>query len=313
MAIRFSKENFIEKAKSIHGEKYDYSLVEYKNSHTDIIIICSIHGNFKQLPLAHLQQKQGCPHCAGVHKLPLKEWINRAKKIHGSKYKYLIKNNKIIIFCPIHGELSQSIKNHIKGHGCQSCAIEKIQNDNQNIFKNKLLEEFKILYDNKYDYSLNKTFNHYNKISIICPIHGIFLKSIESHKKGSECNKCKKSVFSIGESKIEKWLKNNNINYIPQKRFKDCRYKNPLPFDFYLPDHNICIEYDGVGHFRPKVYSSKSTEEEAIIELIETQKRDKIKTDYCINSGILLLRIHYLDLNNINNILNNTITKFNII
>jgi len=101
-------------------------------------------------------------------------------------------------------------------------------------------------------------------------------------KKG--CPKCKSSK---GELAIEQFLKEHNINYETQKRFRNCRgKKNPLPFDFYLPDHNICIEFDGRQHTdtKSKYYS---------INLIHN---DQIKNKYCIDNNIKLIRISYKEL-----------------
>ena len=92
-------------------------------------------------------------------------------------------------------------------------------------------------------------------------------------------------------------MENNNINYIPQKRFKDCKDNKPLPFDFYLPILNICIEYDGEQHFKSKEHFGGEQ------GFLTRQKHDQIKTDYCKNNNIPLLRISYKD--NIEEKLNN--------
>ena len=107
---------FIEKAKKVHGDKYDYSKVEYVNSRTKICIICPQHGEFWQTPNAHLM-KEGCPKCKGenvskVNRRTTNEFIEKAKKVHGDKYDYSkvdYKNNstKVCIICPIHGEFGK--------------------------------------------------------------------------------------------------------------------------------------------------------------------------------------------------------------
>lgn len=97
-----------------------------------------------------------------------------------------------------------------------------------------------------------------------------------------------------GEEKIKQILKKNKINFIAQFRFKDCKDKNTLPFDFYLPDYNCCIEYDGVQHF--VATGGWNTDE----HLKYVQKHDSIKTKYCKENDILLIRIPYWDLNKIN-------------
>ena len=88
-------------------------------------------------------------------------------------------------------------------------------------------------------------------------------------------------------------MENNKIEYEIEKQFKDCRYKNPLPFDFYLPQYNLCIEFDGEQHFIPHDFNSKETEEKKLENLKIVQLRDQTKNDYCKNNGINLLRIRY--------------------
>lgn len=142
-------------------------------------------------------------------------------------------------------------------------------------------------HSNKYDYSLISFIkNNKQKIPIICPIHGEFQQQSLSHLQGQGCPICKESK---GEKEIRVILNENNINFECQKKFDDCRNINPLPFDFYLPDHNVCIEYNGRQHYQTVSNNFFGGEE----RLLETQKRDKIKYDYCINSNIKLIVIKY--------------------
>jgi hypothetical protein len=117
---------FIEKAIKIHGDKYDYSKVNYKNSSTKIIIICKIHGEFLQIPNKHLS-KSGCIECGKKNKLTLEKFIEKAQKIHNDKYDYSKVNyinwkTNIIIICKIHGEFQQQPNSHLQGKGCNKCA-----------------------------------------------------------------------------------------------------------------------------------------------------------------------------------------------
>ncbi|MFA5586885.1 MAG: hypothetical protein WDA02_10280 [Saccharofermentanales bacterium] len=150
--------------------------------------------------------------------------------------------------------------------------------------KEIFIEISKILHCDKYDYSLVDYKNMYTIIKIICPIHGIFKKSTVKHLNGSGCNKCKQTK---GEKQVRLFLENNNINYELEKKFKKCKNILPLSFDFYLPLHNTCIEYDGIQHFKPiKIFGGET-------ELKKTKLRDQIKTDYCKNNNIKLIRIKY--------------------
>ncbi len=127
-------EEFIQKAKAVHGDKYDYSKVEYVNSYTKICITCPTHGEFPQNPNNHLQGN-GCPTCARIRRADNErkttEWfIAKAKQVHGnrfdySKVKYINNHTPIIISCPIHGEFMQTPSNHLKGQGCPACGYSK--------------------------------------------------------------------------------------------------------------------------------------------------------------------------------------------
>ena len=148
----------------------------------------------------------------------------------------------------------------------------------------KYINEVSKFHNFYYDYSLVIYKNAHTKIKIICPVHGIFEQRPCNHTKGVGCPSCRESH---GEKEIKKILDKKNISFIYNKRYKECRYKNPLPFDFYLPDYNICIEYDGEQHFR-------SWNRWGGDEALRTQKiRDKIKTDFCAQNNITLIRISY--------------------
>ena len=141
--IQFEQE-FKEKGKQLHNNKYDYSNVVYVNSRTKVKIICPKHGEFEQLPSSHLQGN-GCPECArewtDEHKenhakssrkfrgMTTEEWIERARQVHGDKYDYsqtVYVNQRINvkIICPIHGLFEQKADSHIRGCGCRLCGLE---------------------------------------------------------------------------------------------------------------------------------------------------------------------------------------------
>jgi very-short-patch-repair endonuclease len=131
---KFTTNQFIDRARAIHGNKYDYSLVEYVNAKTEVVIICPIHGPFMQKPYVHLNQKGGCNAC-GEQISSIKQrsntldFILKAQKIHGNLYdcslvKYINNRTKIKIICPVHGVFHQTPSNHLIGRGCRHCANE---------------------------------------------------------------------------------------------------------------------------------------------------------------------------------------------
>ncbi len=111
--------------------------------------------------------------------------------------------------------------------------------------------------------------------------------------------KNKNLIFSVSKKCIER----NNITYIYNKSFETCRNKNVLPFDFYLSEYNICIEYDGIQHFESIEYFGGDD------KLKYTKKLDNIKNKWCEDNKIKLIRISYKNYNNIENILQKEIYK----
>ena len=287
--------DFIKRAKKVHGNKYDYSKVDFKNYGTPVEIICPIHGNFFQKPGNHVKTNKpsGCPDCGNEtigNKLRMTkdDFIKAAKKIHGNKYDYSkinFKNNlsDIVIICPEHGEFLQRVSHHLSGSGCPKC-----------VGKNKTTNDFadaaNKIHSNKYDYSLVDYKGAHKNVIILCTTHGDFLQSPANHLAGKGCPYCNESQ---GEKFVTKLLNNNDLEFTRQFKFIDCtnkllgRYCRKLRFDFYLPDYNTCIEYDGAQHFVPvEIWGGDEG-------LKEIQKRDKIKNQYCKKNGIKLIRIPY--------------------
>ena len=191
---KFTKEQFIEKAKKIHGDKYDYSKVEYKGNKIKVCIICPIHGEFWQEPRTHLQGC-GCWKCKKNFKLNTKTWIEKAKKIHGDKYdyskvEYTNNKTKVCIVCPIHGEFWQNPNSHLQGFGCKKCGINSSK-EKQILGKIEFIKKANLIHLNKYDYSKVEYINNNTKVCIVCPKHGEFWQTPASHINGkSGCPFC---------------------------------------------------------------------------------------------------------------------------
>jgi hypothetical protein len=123
-------------------------------------------------------------------------------------------------------------------------------------------------------------------------------------KNKLRCTNCPRCAKSKGEIETENILVRYETNYISQYRFKDCKYKRPTPFDFYLPEHNCCIEYNGVQHYKPSDFSYNHKNVEESKKTFEIQvENDNIKRDYCLKNNIELIEIPYWDFDNIEQIL----------
>ena len=184
---------FIEKAKKVHGNKYNYDLVDYINSYTKISLVCERHGLFMQAPTKHLSGNN-CPKCA--YTITTEEFVKKVNKVHNNKYDYLstVFNGtakKIEINCRIHGSFTQKAQNHLRGGGCPKCANES--RSNKLVCTNEVFIEKAIkIHGDKYDYSKVECKGVGSKIKIFCRTHGEFLQTPNSHLNGSGCQKCGK-------------------------------------------------------------------------------------------------------------------------
>lgn len=305
----FSK--FHSQAIKIHGEKYDYSKSEldYSGAFSKIIITCKKHGDFLQTPDNHVNDGKGCYQCGlDSHSLLFlrtqEEFIALAKEVHGNKYDYSLTeykgaDRKVIIICKEHGKWKQFASSHLKGHNCPSCT------GNSGLTKEEFVEKAIKQHGEIYNYNKVNYVNAHKKVKIECPYHGFFKQAPSDHiySNGKGCPKCRETV---GERKIRLYLESHGINYKYQKRFKDCNHKTTLPFDFYLPESKTLIEFDGIQHFEPvSIWGGEKA-------LKSQQKRDEIKNEFASVNNYKLIRINYLELDKIENILNSEIkTAYN--
>jgi len=307
MPKRLTTDIFISKAKEIHGLKsYDYSLVKYLKNNIKIKIICKKHGIFEQTPNDHLS-KRGCRLCSieqqhDLQRKDLSSFINQAIKIHGNKYDYSLvdyinNHKKIKIICKEHGIFEQQPCHHLLGSCCSSCSNKK------KLTTEEFIKKAKEIHGDRYNYSLVNYRGNKKKVNIICKLHGIFEQRPNDHLNNHGCYRCN---LSKGEAAIIKFLIENNIDFIPQYKFAGCKNKRPLPFDFYLPKYNICIEFDGEQHFKVIRWNGISLKK-AKDSFKLTKSNDFIKDKYCKDNMIDLIRISYINVENVNNIISKCI------
>ena len=276
---KLTTKEFIEKAKQIHGDKYNYSMVEYINSHINIIINCSIHGNFSQKPNNHLNGK-GCSKCKNGVKYTKEIFIEKSNIIHNnfynySKIKYSNSKHKIEIICPKHGSFWQTPANHIQNRGCPTCKNEKLS-----IFFKKdisnMIQNFKKIHKNKYTYpELNFYKNNRDKINIFCKNHGIFIQSIRGHLIGQGCPKCS-CIISKPEIEVQEFIK--SLNYTIKTNIRNII--KPYELDIYIPELNKAIEFNGeYWHYNNKNLKRKP------------KGYHIMKSNLCDQKGIKLLHL----------------------
>lgn len=214
---RKTTEEFIKESQVVHGNKYDYSLVEYVRIISPVKIICKKHGVFEQQPCNHIKGC-GCPKCAIERNLKKQRYsteyfIIKAKEVHGDKYDYSLvdyinSSAKVKIICPVHGVFEQNYQKHCyEKRGCWECGKKSCADKNR-FSQEQFIDKAKKVHGEKYDYSLVNYVNSQEKIKIICPTHGVFEQVPTSHLKGVNCEKCsilqRTVIYRKGKEKVLK-------------------------------------------------------------------------------------------------------------
>lgn len=181
--------NFIEKARMMHGDKYDYSAVAYINAKTKVRIGRPIHGMFEQTPDKHLHCVNACPVCAGNRLDTLESFIEKAERVHGNRYdysevKYVNSKTAVRIICKTHGVFMQDPCNHLSGKGCPVCAR------NQRGSTDDFVQRVRTIHGMRYEYTHVDYQGNRVPVEIICRQHGSFMQRPYSHLSGSGCPVC---------------------------------------------------------------------------------------------------------------------------
>lgn len=293
-------EQFKSEARAIHGDRYDYSKVLYEHTEKKVIIICRIHGEFTQTPHSHLKG-YGCYQCGRLsHKDKVTrtedEFLKLAKEVHGDKYdyskiNYTTMDNKIIIGCPIHGKFKQRASGHLK-YGCARCGTDAITYTTESFIKKANLR-----HNNKYDYSKTIYTHSKSPVIITCPKHGDFKQIANEHLCRTGCPVCSSSR---GEKLLYRILKNNNIDFVRQYKLGNTNYR----YDFYLPELDTLIEYDGIQHFEPVEYFG------GMSRFLEVKANDELKNTLALTHNKKLLRVHYKNITNLKDVLSGKIRHY---
>lgn len=289
--VRHSYNNvelFINESIKLHGDKFDYSKVDFSRKNDRIKIICPIHGWFETTPHIHLLGCD-CPKCVGIAKLSNEEFIEKSKSIHGNKYDYSkvdYKNNrtKVCIICPEHGEFWMTPNSHLLNQGCPKCG-DIATGNKLRLSYDSFVKRANIIHNNRYDYSKVNYITIATNVEIICPEHGEFWQTPHNHLIGQGCPKCKERKL---EKEVRESLEKHNIKYIFQASKKDIKWIDNLRLDFYLPDYKVAIECQGEQHFIPVDFAGRGIEW-AKRQLKDSQKRDKKKFNICKKNNIELL------------------------
>jgi Zn finger protein HypA/HybF involved in hydrogenase expression len=304
MAIKKTHDIFIEEMKLKHPDLK--ILGTYINSQTKILLEDGFHIQYLFRPNDLLKGSK--PSISSAIDKPT-AFKTKAEQIHGkdiydyTKINYVTNRDKIEISCnKCKLVFFQRPTRHLSGDGCPDCGFIKSQTSNKQILSLRaisVVNDISNLHSNrvncdKLDYKGNKI-----KSLFGCNVnseHGYWLATPNDILDGCGCPSCNSSK---GELEIESILRSKNIIYTKNKAFAGCKYKNLLKFDFYLPDYNLCIEYDGIQHFK----SISTFGGDKVFK--ENKIRDQIKNKFCKTNKIKLLRIPYTKFKSIENIISN--------
>ena len=277
-------------------ESFNYELLskEYVNSKTKFQLKCPL-GHTIEIRWNDFKNGVRCKFCSDkYHDKFTYEYVKKYMKDENYELlstEYINANKDILVKCP-RGHIFKTRFGRFKnGCRCRECYFiyenNKTTIHSYEYVENKLsLEGFKLL--------STEYINAHTKLKIQCPSGHIFEQKYNSFQQGYRCPHCYESK---GERKISRVLDKSNIEYITQYRFEDCKFKNTLPFDFFLPSYNCCIEYDGEQHYKIIEHFG------GLDRFIDTKIRDAIKNDYCKKNNIRLIRIPYWEFENIEKIL----------
>ena len=299
MSKRLSKEEILERARKVHGDRYDYSLIEdenfdYKSISEKFPIVCKKHGVVPQIMRNHLNGA-GCRLCADEvnaenFRKSTDKFIEDAIAVHGNKYDYSMveyKNWKteVTIRCNKCGHVfKQSPNAHLSGQGCKKCGREAMK-AKRRLTIDDFVKRCKKIHGDDYDYSLVEYVNSGTNVMIKCKKCGfIFPQTPENHLHKTSPHGCPRCSMSHLERGVEKLLTDNNIKF--DAHYTPDFFKNKyMHLDFYLPDYNIGIECQGIQHFKPITIFGGDKEFE------KRTKLDEEKYKWCEENGVRMVYV----------------------
>jgi len=313
---KYTTEWYISSLDDSLKEEYEV-LGEYTKCHESIKVKHKICGNVYDAPDANdfKRHKANCPKCGAINRIinrsnTQEDFENKVFELTGDEYTvigdYINEHRDIEMRHNTCGEEFECTPSNFIypasgrtiGTRCPKCS-EISRRKNKTTDPKEFRKEFEKISKGEYE-----LLSEYTKIKEPITVKHVLCGAeypIIANRfiNGDRCN----CLFSSkAEDKIRNWLTENSFNFIAEKRFEDCRDKHTLPFDFFLPNLNICIEYDGIQHYKPIDFGCK--DKEKVEKKFKTiQKHDQIKNEYCRNNEIRLIRIPYTEFDSLERIL----------
>lgn len=263
-----SPEDFERNVRERYGNRYDLSLMKYEKSFKKVTIVCHCqdvngneHGAFEVLPTT-LLSGWTCPKCNRTYKPKnIGEFAYNFYMVHPEKkdvytfYEdepYKNSKTKIRVCCHCkdeegneHGDFLARPNDLLTGYGCPICA------NNIQLTTEEFIKRATKVHGNRYDYSKVVYHDMFTKVCIICPDHGPFYQTPGNHiHRKTKCPYCNSNNKSSKEEEIACRLDELGLKYEREKQFPWLRYQRNLRLDFYLPDYNVAIEFQGEQHFQ---------------------------------------------------------------
>ncbi len=230
--------DFVSKAKDVHGERYDYSQTDYTESRAEVLIICRVHGSFRQISANHLQGN-GCKKCSSLttavavsaaNRSNTTDFVEKAQQKHGDLYgyekvEYETCQQKVTLVCRTHGDFEITPASHLAGTGCKKCAIATITLSMSNTLED-FIREAKKAHGSTYDYSKVVYVNNRELIDIVCPEHGTFKQRPRHHTAGHGCQHCSAALISEQKTKYTTESYIELVGRVHKQKYKytDCIY-----------------------------------------------------------------------------------------
>lgn len=309
--IKYTTESFIKAVKLIHKDSFDYSKVIYINSHTNVEVICPIHGSRFMTP-GNLLNGCKCKLCKSKETM-LKRMINteefiiQSKIIYGAdKFGYSKcivndgRNSKVVLICKVHGEFITDANSHLSGKSaCPNCRKNKKKSYDQ------IINDFKQAHGDFYNYSKFIFKNTKTKGIIVCPLHGEFLQIPEVHKKGVGCPKCARESYI--SKKETKWLDDiiklpNSSEYRQKEIIIDG--KRFVVDGFYPKTQTIYEFYGDYWHGNPRVFNGCYFNKHLGQTMSYLYNKTIQRENLLINNGYTVINMWELDYGNLNELSN---------
>lgn len=304
MVRRLTHNEFIEKFMKQNSNAENIEILgEYVNNQTKIKCKCKICNYEWEARPSKLLMGRGCHNCNMNKRKTHEQFIREMLEINSDIEilgKYTNARTKVECKCKIcNYEWKSTPHDLLSGRGCYTCYNNNMRGNSQRLSHEEFVKRLSEI--NSDIEVLGEYINNHTPIECKCKLDGHKWSPIPSNllsNKGCPiCNAPK------GEKIIAKYFKEHGVEFKEQYKFINCRFKKELPFDFYIPNLNIAIEYDGEDHYKIFIRSNNQTYEEAMDRFIDRKIRDTIKTIYCEENNIRLIRIPYWEFDNIENIL----------